>query len=555
MDAVSSVASIIAVIQLTGSIVKLCGGYIRAVKDAREEILDLQRAITGLQGTIQNLQKFLQSNNGKVLPTSSRLVTNITDCLSDLQALKARLDAGNGKRLMRKVGLRALKWPLKRTEVEVVVKNLERYKTAFLLSLQVDQTSLVADMVRNTDHIDQHIVLGKLEGAMEAGFESFSDQDEVQCLPGTRTELLLKVMEWAISPSQKSIFWLKGMAGTGKSTISRTVARSLKDTNHLGASFFFKRGEGDRGNAKKFFPTLTRQLMLWSSELRFGVQKALDDDPDIASKSLREQFEKLLLQPLLSLNQPGPQPQITVMVIDALDELQLWDAATGDLQQTLEGHSGWVNSVAFSPDGRLLAAGLFDDSTVRLWDLATGDLQQTLQCHSGSVLSVAFSPDGRLLVSGSDDCTVCLWDPTTGDLQQTLRGNSGSVNSVALSPDGQLLASGSSDRTVRLWDSATGALQETLRTEMSATELKFSLDGSTLSTNLGLLRIQRQFGNPILDTSNMNPEISIQGDWIALNGKQVLWLPPEARPSCSVIKSKTVAFGHPSGRISVIGFR
>lgn len=235
--------------------------------------------------------------------------------------------------------------------------------------------------------------------------------------------------------------------------------------------------------------------------------------------------------------------------------VQLWDAATGDLQQTLEGHSGWVNSVAFSPDGRLLAAGLFDDSTVRLWDLATGDLQQTLQCHSGSVLSVAFSPDGRLLVSGSDDCTVCLWDPTTGDLQQTLRGHSGSVNSVALSPDGQLLASGSSDRTVRLWDSATGALQETLRTEMSATELKFSLDGSTLSTNLGLLRIQRQFGNPILDTSNMNPEISIQGDWIALNGKQVLWLPPEARPSCSVIKSKTVAFGHPSGRISVIGFR
>ncbi|KAF7170941.1 hypothetical protein CNMCM6106_005492 [Aspergillus hiratsukae] len=322
MDAVSSAASIIAVIQLTGSLVKLCGGYIREVKDARGEILDLQRAITGLQGTLQDLQKFLQSNNGKVLPTSSRLVTNITDCLSDLRALEVRLDPGNGKRLMRKVGLRALKWPLKRTEVEGVVKNLERYKTSFLLSLQVDQTSLVAGMVHNADRINQHIELGKLEGAMEAGFESFSDRDEVQCLPGTRTELLQKVMEWAISPSQKSIFWLKGMAGAGKSTISRTVARSLKDTNHLGASFFFKRGEGDRGNAKKFFPTLTRQLMLWSSELRFGVQKALNDDPDIASKSLREQFEKLLLQPLLSLNQLGRQPQTAVMVIDALDECE-----------------------------------------------------------------------------------------------------------------------------------------------------------------------------------------------------------------------------------------
>jgi hypothetical protein len=162
--------------------------------------------------------------------------------------------------------------------------------------------------------------LRKLEGAIEAEFESFNDRDEVQCLQGTRTELLQQIMEWAMSPSQKSIFWLKGMAGTGKSTISRTVARSLKDTNHLGASFFFKRGEGDRGNAKKFFPTLTRQLMLRISKLRAGVQKALHDDPDIASKSLREQFEKLLLQPLLNLDQLGRQPQTAVMVIDALDE-------------------------------------------------------------------------------------------------------------------------------------------------------------------------------------------------------------------------------------------
>ena len=78
------------------------------------------------------------------------------------------------------------------------------------------------------------------------------------------------------------------MAGTGKSTISRTVARSLKDTNHLGASFFFKRGEGDRGNTKKCFPTLTRQLILRISELRSGVYKALHDNPNIASKSLTE---------------------------------------------------------------------------------------------------------------------------------------------------------------------------------------------------------------------------------------------------------------------------
>lgn len=177
-------------------------------------------------------------------------------------------------------------------------------------------------MARTINRIDHDSILDKLPVATEARFDSFSDRDEVQCLQGTRTQLLQQIMEWAMSLSQKSIFWLKGMAGTGKSTISRTVARSLKDTNHLGASFFFKRGEGDRGNAKRFFPTLTRQLMLQMSDLRPGVQKALDHDPDIASKSLREQFEKLLLRPLLDLDQLGRQPQIAVIVIDALDECE-----------------------------------------------------------------------------------------------------------------------------------------------------------------------------------------------------------------------------------------
>lgn len=339
MDGLSSAASVIAVIQLTGSLVKLCGGYIQEVKDARDGILTLQRAIAGFQGTLEDLQKFLQSNDGKALPTSSRLVSNITDCLSDLRALEARLDPGMGKKLMRKVGLRALKWPLKRTEVEGVTQNLERYKSSFLLSLGVDQayvyparyydciidsrlhSSLMVGVAQNTDRIVQNMDLGKLEG-VEAGFDSLSNQYEAECLQGTRTALLQQIMEWAMSPAQKYIFWLNGMAGTGKSTVSRTVAKSLKDINHLGASFFFKRGEGDRGNAKKFFPTLTRQLVFRIPELRSSVQKALDHDPDIVSKSLREQFEKLLLQPLLNLDQLGRQPQTAVMVIDALDECE-----------------------------------------------------------------------------------------------------------------------------------------------------------------------------------------------------------------------------------------
>jgi hypothetical protein len=147
MDSLSSAAGIIAVIQLTGSLLKLCGGYIREVKDARDEILTLQQTIAGLEGTLQDMHKFLQSTDRKALPTSSRLVRTITDCLTDLCALHTKLDPGRGRKLMRKMGLRALKWPLKHAEMEGIIQKVERYKSSFLLSLQVDQTYVYSSTI------------------------------------------------------------------------------------------------------------------------------------------------------------------------------------------------------------------------------------------------------------------------------------------------------------------------------------------------------------------------------------------------------------------------
>jgi hypothetical protein len=116
------------------------------------------------------------------------------------------------------------------------------------------------------------------------------------------------------------------MAGTGKSTISRTIANSLKEAKLLGASFFFKRGEVDRGNAMKFFSTIIRQLVVRIPQLIPEVQKVLEDEPDIVGKSLKEQFYKLILQPMLSLELSESlhlsdlRNSAVILVIDALDE-------------------------------------------------------------------------------------------------------------------------------------------------------------------------------------------------------------------------------------------
>ena len=124
-------------------------------------------------------------------------------------------------------------------------------------------------------------------------------------------------------------------------------------------------------------------------------------------------------------------------------------------------HASVVYSVAFSPDGGRLASG--SDNVVRIWNTATGELEDELEGHTDSVESVAFSHNGHFIVSGSWDGTIRIWNTATCKTTFMLTGHKANVFSVAISRNDKFVVSGSGDRTVRMWDTATGELLHELK--------------------------------------------------------------------------------------------
>ncbi|KAF1810923.1 hypothetical protein P152DRAFT_467608 [Eremomyces bilateralis CBS 781.70] len=160
-------------------------------------------------------------------------------------------------------------------------------------------------------------VLSSLPTSEDAPFNTYQRQPDPACLPDARVDLLQKIYIWADGRDERCIFWLNGLAGTGKSTIARTVARRRFDEQQLGASFFFSRGGRDVNHADKFITSIAWQLAnnipslhqhicdaiierrdIASQSLRDIASQSLRD---IASQSLRDQWQQLILRPLLKL--------------------------------------------------------------------------------------------------------------------------------------------------------------------------------------------------------------------------------------------------------------
>lgn len=142
----------------------------------------------------------------------------------------------------------------------------------------------------------------------------------------------------------------------------------------------------------------------------------------------------------------------------------------------------WVRTLAYSPNGSFLVAGYYDD-TVRLWSTGDGTLVRTLEGPTDQVHSVAFSPDGQFLAAASNDNAIRVWRVADGSLQKTFRQKVEGVRMVVFSPDGTMLASGGSDGVIRLWRLSDGTLvRELIGHSEWVRTVAFSPDGTLLAS-------------------------------------------------------------------------
>ncbi|KAL8832726.1 MAG: hypothetical protein Q9170_004770 [Blastenia crenularia] len=315
----------LAVVQVSTKALSALWKYYADVKGAKEEFHYLTNELQSLHDVMEKLLELLQKPpTVSKIPITTSLTTTITQSMLDIKALEEKLDPGTGAKVMKRFGKRALEWPFAKNEVDEWVQKLQRVKGTVNVALNIDQTSLLLGVDANVtqlrhgqDAIEQERLLSKLPVAGDAKFDSYHRQHEPTCTSGTRVELLQQLEDW-IQHHQRPIFWLSGMAGTGKSTISRTLAAMFQAQKTLGGSFFFSRGSGEANTAVNFVGTLVQQMASLSPHLKQYICEAISEHGEALRQGLRNQWKEFLIEPLQKLSVKNLPP--VNIVIDALDE-------------------------------------------------------------------------------------------------------------------------------------------------------------------------------------------------------------------------------------------
>jgi WD40 repeat protein/tRNA A-37 threonylcarbamoyl transferase component Bud32 len=284
-----------------------------------------------------------------------------------------------------------------------------------------------------------------------------------------------------------------GIVMTSRQAIEANRARAAERTQRL-------RADAEKAEARRLLynADLSLAQQAWEENNIGRLQQLLKETEPWPNRGFEWYYwQRQLHLPLKTLVHPSLatagafSPDGSRIVTTSEDGLaRVWDTASGRKLATFRGNGAPIYSVAFSPDGRWIANGVWvtnssQAATATVWEAATGQLLLSLKGHAGSVWSVAFSPDGRKLVTSSEDRTAKVWDLATGRAILTLEGHQERIWSVAFSPNGQWIATGSLDQTVKIWDAASGRELRTLGHGDKVWGVAFSPDSQRVVTGCG----------------------------------------------------------------------
>ena len=231
------------------------------------------------------------------------------------------------------------------------------------------------------------------------------------CLRGTRKEVLWEIECWLAGKSGQHVFWLNGLAGTGKSTIAQTFAETAFADGKLGASFFCSRDFEDRSNLQAIFPTLAFQLAHQEPLFRKELIQVLKTCPDVGRESLYSQVEKLIVGPLKAANIP------TLIIIDALDECKDEEPASAILS-ILSRHVNQIPNVKFFITGRpepRIRSGFRLESLVQITEVFK--LHEVKPEVVDSDIELFFRTQLTSLAKNRSDCDLTEGWPSLSDIK------------------------------------------------------------------------------------------------------------------------------------------